>query len=90
VAIEILLVDDIRNIIPGPVIQHQPPDNRLFRFHRMRRDLEVIDALAQFSNAGGYFRHITASGRSASVGNDKPFLAAQKRKRLVKQQPSPK
>jgi hypothetical protein len=43
-------------------------------------DLEVIDALAQLSNTGGYFRHISASARSAWVGNDKPFLAAAEKK----------
>jgi hypothetical protein len=49
----------------------------------MRRNLEVIDALTQFSNAGGYFRHISASARSAWVGNDKPFCAAAEKKKAA-------
>jgi hypothetical protein len=51
----------------------------------MRRDLEVIDALAQFSNAGGYFRHISASARSTWVGNDKPFCAGAEKKKAAKE-----
>jgi hypothetical protein len=50
----------------------------------MRWDLEVIDALAQFSHAGGYFRHIAASGRSAWVCNDKPFFAEAEKKKAAK------
>jgi hypothetical protein len=46
----------------------------------MGGDFEVIDALAQLSNTGGYFRHISASARSTWVGNDKPFYAAAEKK----------
>jgi predicted RNA-binding protein YlxR (DUF448 family) len=51
----------------------------------MRRDLEVVDALAQLGNAGGYFRHISASARSAWVGNDKPFCAEAEKKKAAKE-----
>jgi hypothetical protein len=51
----------------------------------MGRDFEVIDALAQFSNAGGYFRHISASVRSTWVANDKPFCAAAEKKKAAKE-----
>jgi hypothetical protein len=50
----------------------------------MGRDLEVIDTLAQFGNAGGNFRHISASARLAWVGNDKPFCAGAEKKKAAK------
>jgi hypothetical protein len=49
----------------------------------MWRDLEVVDALAQFGNAGGYFRHFSASAGSAWVGNDKPFCAGAEKKKAA-------
>ena len=87
VPVEVLFVDDIGDIVPGSIIQHQSPDDRLFRFHRMGWDLEVIDALAQFRHARGYFRHIVRSETSAWAANDKPFWPAPKRKRLPNRQP---
>ena len=45
-AIEVLLVDNIGNVIPGAIVQHQAADNRLLRLQRVRRNLEVVDALA--------------------------------------------
>jgi hypothetical protein len=35
-AVEVPLADPIRHLVPGAVVQHQPPQHRLLRLYRMR------------------------------------------------------
>jgi len=60
--VEILLVDDIGDVVPGAIIEHQATNHRLLRLQRVWRDLEVVDTLAELCHAGGYFRHNMAFG----------------------------
>ncbi len=80
-AVKVLLVDDVGDFIPRAVVQHQATDDRLFCLQRVRRNLQIIDTLAQFRDAGRDFRHSSGSGASTWTAYDKPFLAASKRKR---------
>jgi hypothetical protein len=43
VAVEIVLVDEIGDAIPGGIVQQQPPEHRLFGLDGVRRHLEGIE-----------------------------------------------
>ncbi len=41
-AVEVLDVDDVRDLVPGALVQHQPAEQRLLGLDRVRRQAELV------------------------------------------------
>ena len=72
--VEVLAVDDVRDLVPGALVQHQPAEQRLLGLDRVRRQAELVRGRERRISALTLVRPLAS--RSADLEATRPYWAA--------------